>query len=119
MEKARMEELRKTAGKIAESAVRDAKETLETGVFSQTIAETPSRSGPLDKIIADIKRLFEQVHEMSDEDDRRLLRASLEVNYLRGELRKQTNWKEYEALLEYFHSSILANVPRRLGGYHE
>ena len=77
------------------------------------------RKGPLDGIIGRLERLFEEIKKDAAEAEHARLRARLEVEYLRGEIRRQLPWKEYEALLENFHKDVLANVPKSLGGYKE
>ena len=98
----------------AEAAALNAKIAIEEAIDAASNAP----DGPLDGIIGKLERLFEEIRDEGEESERMLSRATLEINYLRGELRRQLPWNEYQDLIENFHKDVLAGVPRSMGGYH-
>jgi len=98
MKETQMDELRERAGEIADHA-----EVATKSVLIKTL---------LDNLSALTKRLA----ELMVADEQMIARSKMEISYLRGKLRRQTNWEEYEKLIEGFHAT-LANVPKHLGGY--
>ena len=108
MKETQMDELRKRAGEIAERAVMD----LEV---EEATVRAPS-SVRATALLENLTILTERLAELMVADEQVISRSKMEISYLRGKLRRQTNWEEYEKLIEGFHAT-LANVPKHLGGY--